>query len=62
MGDYGSGRWGWYTKEDIVEDCRVLNVNRRIREGILREGAIISASGNGATPQLRKQPLRLGAR
>jgi hypothetical protein len=38
MGGYGSGRWRWPTKEYIVEDCRVLNVNRRTREGILLEG------------------------
>jgi hypothetical protein len=38
MGGYGSGRWRWYTKKDIVEDCRVLDVSRWTREGILREG------------------------
>jgi hypothetical protein len=38
MGGYGSGRWHGHTKKDIVEDCRVLDVNRWTREGILREG------------------------
>jgi len=38
MGEYGSGRWHGHTKKDIVEDCRVLDVNRWTREGILREG------------------------
>ena len=37
MGGYGSGRWHGYTKKDIVEDCRMLDVNRWTREGILRE-------------------------
>jgi hypothetical protein len=26
MGGYGSGRWCWHTKKDVVEDCRVLEV------------------------------------
>jgi hypothetical protein len=38
MGGYGSGRWCRHTKKDIVEDCRVLDMNRWTREGILREG------------------------
>jgi hypothetical protein len=38
MGGYGSGRWHGYTKKDSVEDCRVLDVNRWTREGILRVG------------------------
>jgi hypothetical protein len=38
MGGYGSGRWRWHTKKDIVEDCRVLDVNRWTRDGILQEG------------------------
>ncbi len=38
MGGYGSGRWRWHSKKEIVEDCRVLDVNRWTREGILREG------------------------
>ena len=38
MGGYGSGRWRGHTKKDIVEDCRILDVNRWTREGILREG------------------------
>jgi hypothetical protein len=36
MGGYGSGRWRGHTKNGIVEDCRVLEVNRWTREGILR--------------------------
>jgi hypothetical protein len=35
MGRYGSGRG--HSKKEIVEDCRVLDVNRWTREGILRE-------------------------
>jgi hypothetical protein len=38
MDGYGSGRWRGHTKKDIVEDCRVLDVNRWTRERILREG------------------------
>jgi hypothetical protein len=38
MGGYGSGRWRGHMKKDIVEDCRVLDVNRWTREGILHEG------------------------
>jgi hypothetical protein len=38
MGGYGSGRWRGHTKKDVVEDCRVLDVNRWTREGILRPG------------------------
>jgi hypothetical protein len=38
MGGYGSGRWRWHSKKDIVEDCRILDVNRWTREGILRVG------------------------
>jgi hypothetical protein len=37
MGGYGSGRWCWHTKKDVVEDCRVLDVNRWTCEGVLRE-------------------------
>jgi hypothetical protein len=37
MGGYGSGRWRWHTKKDTAEDCRVLDVSRWTREGILRE-------------------------
>jgi hypothetical protein len=38
MGGYGSGRWRGYSKKDVVEDCRVLDVNRWSREGVLRAG------------------------
>ena len=38
MGGYGSGCWRWHAKKDTVEGCRVLDVNRWTREGILREG------------------------
>ena len=38
MGGYGSGRWRGHTKKHVVEDCRVLDVNRWSREGILRKG------------------------
>lgn len=37
MGGYGSGRWGWHSKKDTVEECRSLDANRWMREGILRE-------------------------
>ena len=39
MGGYGSGRWGSHSKKDTVEDCRCLDANRWMREGILREGS-----------------------
>jgi hypothetical protein len=38
MGGYGSGRWSAHTKKDTVEDCRFLDANRWMREGILGEG------------------------
>jgi hypothetical protein len=38
MGGYGSGRWRGHTKKNVVEDCRVLDMNLWAREGILREG------------------------
>jgi hypothetical protein len=38
MGGYGSGRWRGHSKKGVVEDCRVLDVTRWTREGILREG------------------------
>lgn len=37
MGGYGSGEWRWDVKT-TVEDCRVLDVNRWAREGVLRPG------------------------
>jgi hypothetical protein len=36
MGGYGSGRWGWHSKADTVDDCRILDACRWSREGILR--------------------------
>ena len=38
MGGFGSGRRTWQTKAETVEDCRVLDINRWVREGGLREG------------------------
>jgi len=42
MGGFGSGRWGYGGKGDartLVEDCRNLDVNRFVREGIIRPGS-----------------------
>jgi hypothetical protein len=36
MGGFGSGRWGCHSKATTVEDCRRLDANRWMREGILR--------------------------
>ena len=38
MGGYGSGRRNGYDKADTVEDCRSLDANRWMREGILKAG------------------------
>lgn len=38
MGGSGSTRWEWHSKKDTVEDCRSLDANRWMREGILCEG------------------------
>jgi hypothetical protein len=38
MGGNGSSRWHFHTKKDTVEDCRVLDANRLMREGVLGEG------------------------
>jgi hypothetical protein len=38
MGGFGSGRWSSHTKKDTVEDCRFLDSNRWMREGILGKG------------------------
>ena len=35
MGGYGSTRWGAYSKATTVEECRSLDVNRWMREGII---------------------------
>ena len=35
MGGSGSGRWDFYTKKDVVENCRSLDASRWMREGIL---------------------------
>jgi hypothetical protein len=33
MGGYGSGRWGWHTKADTVEDCLTLDLGMLARDG-----------------------------
>lgn len=38
MGGYGSSRWAGYWKKAVVEDCRWLDVNRWMREGIIAPG------------------------
>lgn len=35
LGGFGSTRWGWHSKATTVEECRSLDVNRWIREGII---------------------------
>jgi len=35
MGGYGSTRWGGHRKKGTVEECRWLDVNRWMREGII---------------------------
>jgi len=42
MGGYGSGRWGTHVKKNTVEDCRVLDASRWMREKILEEGSLRS--------------------
>jgi hypothetical protein len=38
MGGYGSGRRGYHTKKNTVEECRQLDVGRFHREGMIRRG------------------------
>jgi hypothetical protein len=42
MGGCGSGRCAGHTKKQTVEDCRALDANRWMREGILRQGIMRS--------------------
>lgn len=36
MGGYGSGRWSHHTKKTTVEECRCLDANEMMREGVLQ--------------------------
>ena len=36
MGGYGSGRWHYHIKATVAEDCRRLDANRWMREGIIK--------------------------
>ena len=38
MGGYGSGRWGTHTKNYIAEECLMLNVDKLVRDRLLRPG------------------------
>src|SRR4051794_37171577 len=42
MGGYGSGRWGTENPDakPLVESCRSLDVNRLVREGIVRPDSL----------------------
>jgi hypothetical protein len=42
MGGCGSGRWAVHGRKDTVEDCRALDANRWMREGILRQDIVRS--------------------
>jgi hypothetical protein len=44
MGGYGSTRWGWHTKKDTVEDCRVLSIFDLKQKGILKPDVVKSGS------------------
>lgn len=44
MGGCGSGRWGWHSKKDTVEDCLVLSVKDLRRLGYLRPGGSVWGS------------------
>ena len=44
MGGYGSGRWGAHSKNCTVEDCLTLNLEKLVRERLLRGG--LHSSGN----------------
>lgn len=44
MGGYGSTRWSWHTKKDVVEDCRILSIFDLKRESILEQGVWRSGS------------------
>jgi hypothetical protein len=35
MGGYGSGRWDNHSKATTVEECRLLNISRWVREGVI---------------------------
>ncbi len=38
MGGLGSGRWGFHTKRDTVEDCLSIDINWCIRKGFINPG------------------------
>lgn len=44
MGGYGSGRWGYHTKADTVEDCLILDAAELSRRGRLQAQIITRGS------------------
>ena len=42
MGSYGSGRWGYHSKKDTVEECRSLDIAEFRRKGFLRPGQVFN--------------------
>ncbi len=42
MGGYGSGRWGYHTKADTVEDCLILDTADLSRRGTLQAQLLTS--------------------
>jgi hypothetical protein len=47
MGGIGSGRWGWGNSDAkvLVENCRVLDLNALVRDGVVRAGTGRVCSG-----------------
>jgi hypothetical protein len=60
MGGYGSGRWGWHSKRDTVEDCLALDVNKLTRDRMLREGRLVSGSLTWTNTRTGEQVSSLG--
>jgi hypothetical protein len=66
VGGYGSGRWGYGGKADakgLVEDCRTLDINEFVREGIVRPGARFLGVWSWRSPEGEvRAPIGLDAR
>lgn len=59
MGGYGSGRWGYHSKKDTVEDCRTLDIRELRREGFLQRGQVFSGTSRWSNWQ-GKETASLG--
>jgi len=60
MGGYGSGRWGALSKNYTVEDCLTLNVEKLVRECLLRGGLHLSGNLTWTVKSTGKQVSTCG--